>query len=137
MLRRWLSWFDAFADADKTYHSRLLALITFGMSNGIYKDLTEVPLWKMEGEDGGAVFEGGEDSDDEAARADAAAGEGDVEGRPVIPKAALRLPRNLVLLGREQHVTTKRWHATPNNTCVLPRTCLLVIAKSYEMFFVF
>ena len=34
----------------------------------------------MEGEDGGAVFECGEDSDDEGERADAAAGQGDVDG---------------------------------------------------------
>ena len=80
MLRRWLSWFDAFADADQTYHSRLLTWITFGMSNGIYKDSTAVPLRNMEAEDAGAVFDGGEDSDDEGGRANAAAGQGDVDG---------------------------------------------------------
>ena len=51
MLRRWFSWFDAFAEADKTWHTRILSLITFGMSTGIYKDITEVPLWSFQGED--------------------------------------------------------------------------------------
>ena len=59
MLRRWFSWFDAFADADKTWHTRVLAYITFGMSSGIYKDLTEVPLWKPADDDGAGGFAGG------------------------------------------------------------------------------
>ena len=80
MLRRWFSWFDAFAEADKTWHTRVLAYITFGMSSGIYKDLTEVPLWKPADDDGAGGFAGGNDSDDDGDRADAQQAEADVVG---------------------------------------------------------
>ena len=37
----------------------------FGMCQGIYKDFTEVPLWRVEGEDGGLIFSGGDDEGEE------------------------------------------------------------------------
>ena len=51
-------------DFDSTWHTRLLALIMFGMSSGIYHDHTEVPLWKIQG-DSAAPPISGEDSDDD------------------------------------------------------------------------
>ena len=49
-LKRWFSWIDSFKFADKCWHSRLLGLIMWGMCAGVYKDFTEVPLWRIEGD---------------------------------------------------------------------------------------
>ena len=78
--KRWFSWFDAFEDADKSFHSRILSFIMFGFMQGIYKDFTDVPLWRMEGEDGGLIFNGGEDEDEEENKVEAAAVNEYVEG---------------------------------------------------------
>ena len=78
--KRWFSWFDAFEDADKSFHSRILSFIMFGFMHGIYKDFTDVPLWRMEGEDGGLIFHGGDDEDEEENKVEAAAANEDVEG---------------------------------------------------------
>ena len=49
-LRRWFSWVDPFKAGDNNWHYWLLSVVMFGTSSGIYKDYTEVPYWKMEGE---------------------------------------------------------------------------------------
>ena len=67
-------------DAGKSFHSRILSYIMFGLRQGIYKDFIEVPLWRVEGEDGGLIFSGGDDEGEEENREEAAAAEGDVEG---------------------------------------------------------
>ena len=79
MLRRWFSWFDAFSEADKTWHTRVLAYVSFGITAGIYKDHTEVPLWKIPDDNamGGFVSDG--DSDEDGDRADAQRGAADVD----------------------------------------------------------
>ena len=51
----------------------------YGLAQGTYKDFTEVPLWRVEGEDGGGIIRGGDDDRDEQERADAAAGDEDVD----------------------------------------------------------
>ena len=54
-------------DYDPTWHTRLLALIMFGMVSGLYHDFTEVPLWKIQG-DPAAPPLAGDDTDEEADR---------------------------------------------------------------------
>ena len=72
-LRRWFSWCDSFRFFDKVWHSRLLALIMFGMSCGLYHDFTEVPLWRMEGDGIAPNVDDGDDEDEAAERDEARA----------------------------------------------------------------
>ena len=69
-LRRWFSWCDAFRDVDQSWHSWLLSFTMFGMKAGIYKDFTEVPLWKMEGERGLPKPSGSDTEEEDERRGD-------------------------------------------------------------------
>ena len=47
-LRRWFSWVDAADQHDRVWNTRLLSLVLLGMVTGVYKDLYDVPLWKVQ-----------------------------------------------------------------------------------------
>ena len=52
---------------DPTWHTRLLALIMFGMASNMYHDFTGVPLWKIQGDSAASPI-AGEDSEDDRER---------------------------------------------------------------------
>ena len=63
-LRQWFSWIDAFNAADQARHTRLLSFIMFNTTSSIYKDVSEIPLWRMEGDTATADVNGQVESDE-------------------------------------------------------------------------